>query len=299
MAEGTVNEERSLRAGTADEGDSDKEERADGFISKLANLFKKKINVAKWADADKSDDFVMKKLKLTGLSGEALTQHTNYKFYEQFVTLKRVNAWQKADASTYAVWRELGLGHINTWDDLVNAADTDAFKLYLQYAEAFDKKAITKSVLEFKPLPILGTDTSWSERVARIVSWRATGKLEEYVVLALGFDRFSPAELLANKNGKAFEIFWLLKNDKSLHVNPQSTKDMLKKFEDLDKLSPQEMTILKSKDSLEKPQRRSKFIFRKVLGMRDVPEAEIPKSEKFETYKYMYDLIKNDKSEGY
>ncbi|OWZ05067.1 Avirulence (Avh) protein [Phytophthora megakarya] len=107
-------EQRSLRVNERDEGRSDSEERAGTLISKVSNYFKDN-NVIRWADKHKSDDFVKGKLKLNGLSGDALTGHKNYKFFEKFVFLKeynRLRAWEKAGASTFAVWTELGLGTI-------------------------------------------------------------------------------------------------------------------------------------------------------------------------------------------
>ncbi|OWY97285.1 RxLR effector protein [Phytophthora megakarya] len=115
--------ERSLRVNTRDEagGDVDNtlEARTGNLISKVSD-FLKRDNVIRWAEAGKTDDFVKEKLKLNGLSGNALIQHKNYQYFENFVMFKRSNqltAWQTTDTPTYAVWRELGLGNVNTWDD--------------------------------------------------------------------------------------------------------------------------------------------------------------------------------------
>ncbi|OWY92780.1 RxLR effector protein, partial [Phytophthora megakarya] len=250
----------------------------------------------------KSDDFVKQKLNLYGLSGHALTEHTNYKLFEKFVRIKQanqLNAWKEADASTFAVWRDLGLGDINTWDDLMRAADTDAFKLYQRYADSFDNTAVIKAAFERKDVPVLTSDTSWTERIARMVNWKANEKSESYVMTTLGFDKLSPAELEANKNGKTFLVYWLLKFDNSLNVDRQNTKDILKKLMELEKMPPAEMTIMKNKDALDRDQQRTKILLKKLLGLENLSPAEMVANDKYQTYKYVYGLIKQNKIDDY
>ncbi|OWZ03517.1 RxLR effector protein [Phytophthora megakarya] len=124
---------KSLRANKSDEGRSEIEARGGGVVSKVLNYFKD--------NNFKSDDFVKGKLKLKGLSGDELTGHKNYKYFQKFVESNQLDVWMKADTSTIAVWKELGLGNVNTWDDLMKAVDTDAFNLYQRYADSFENNA--------------------------------------------------------------------------------------------------------------------------------------------------------------
>ncbi|OWZ04580.1 RxLR effector protein [Phytophthora megakarya] len=280
------------------EGAGNNEDRAGNLVSTASNFIKER-NAVRWADKLKSDEFVKGELKLNGLSGYALTEHTNYKFFEKFVELKKLNrlkACEKTEASTFAVWRELGFGNINTWDDLINAADTDAFKLYQRYADASDSRAIRNMVMDNKPVPVLSSDTSWTERFARLVSWKVNGRAEEYAMISLGFDRFPPATLEANNNGRTFLLFWLLKNENSLGASEQSAKDILKKLMEFDRLSPTDMNILKNEDSLREAHHRTKILFKSLLKHPNLSQADIENSEK---YRYLYSLIKTRSSDEY
>ncbi|OWZ01218.1 RxLR effector protein, partial [Phytophthora megakarya] len=203
-------DKRSLRVDNSGDGRGDTEERVGNIFSKVSNFFKNN-NAIRWADAAKSDDFVKKKFKLTGLSGVALTGHKNYKHFEKFVEIKTSNqldAWLKADKSTVAVWRELGLGSISTWDDLMNAAHTDAFKIYQRYVDSFDNNAVINAAFKGKPIPVWSSDTSWTERIARMVNWKANKKSEKHIMLMLGFNTFSLDALEANQNAKTYLIYW-------------------------------------------------------------------------------------------
>ncbi|OWZ10733.1 hypothetical protein PHMEG_00016373 [Phytophthora megakarya] len=252
-------------------------------------------------DEGKSDDFVKEKLKLTGLSGVALTSNKNYKHFKKFVMIKtwnQLDAWRNTETPTYDVWRTLGFGNMNTWDDLMNAADTDAFKLYQQYADYFDNYAITKAFVDHKAISVLSGDTPWTERVARMVSWKENDKDELYVMVALGFDKLSPAALEANTNGKTFMIYWLLKHDNSLNT-AQNTKDVLLNLRHLKNLSPTELTKLKNKDSLDTAQQRTKVLLRYLLDIKDLPRPQVVSNDKYQTYKYLYGLIKKQTTDEY
>ncbi|OWZ05604.1 RxLR effector protein [Phytophthora megakarya] len=81
----------------------------------------------RWADADKSDDFVKQKLKLNGLSGDALKSNKNYKYFKQFVDIKEGNqrdVWLKQEVSTSDVWTKLGFGNVKTQEELTKASLT-------------------------------------------------------------------------------------------------------------------------------------------------------------------------------
>ncbi|OWY93916.1 hypothetical protein PHMEG_00036509, partial [Phytophthora megakarya] len=288
-----IMDKRLLRDNKGGDDRRHTDERAGSFVSKVSNLLKDH-NSIRWADAFKSDDFVKEKFKLTGLSGVALTGHKNYKYFEKFVEIKKLNqldAWMKADRSTFAVWRELGLGSINTWDDLMNAAHTDAFKLYQRYASSSDNYAVINAGLYGKPIPVWSSDTSWTERIARMVSWKANNKGEPQIMLLLGFDKFSPAALEANQNAKTYLIYWLLKHDNSITPSRQNTNDILKRLMELEKLPLEELVKLKNLPSLNEARRKTNFLLKKMFGLEELSPKEVLKSDKIQTYKYLYDIL--------
>ncbi|OWY91300.1 RxLR effector protein [Phytophthora megakarya] len=203
----------------------------------------------------------MKKLNLKGLTGDALTEHKNYKFFEQFVRIKTWNPrnWHNTDTSTSVVWRALGLGKIKTWDDPMKAIDTEVFQVYQRYAKSVDDNAILNVFKEIKPVPVI-SDASWTEKMARILSWKTNKQSETYVMMALGFDTLSVSAIKSHQNDQIFMVFWLLKNKNSLEAGKHNTEGLLRNMLKLDRLSPEEMA----------------------------------KSNKYQTFKYLSDLIKKN-----
>ncbi|OWZ05465.1 hypothetical protein PHMEG_00022443 [Phytophthora megakarya] len=179
----------------------------------------------------------------------------------------------------------------------MNAADTDAFKLYQRYADSFDNHALINAVIENKPMPVLSIDTSWTERIARMVNWEANNKAEVYVMGALGFHILSPAAIEANRNDKTFLVYWLLKNDNTLNAAQQSTKDILKKLMELENLPPAELALLKNQRSLNDARHDTKVLLKKLLGLKDLSPTEMARRDKYQTFLYLYGLIKKQKQQ--
>ncbi|OWZ21357.1 LOW QUALITY PROTEIN: Voltage-gated potassium channel subunit [Phytophthora megakarya] len=268
-------DKRILRVDNSGDGRGNTEERVGNIFSKVSNYFKNN-NAIRWADAFKSDDFVKEKFKLTGLSRTYTAQ--KLQALEKFVKIKKSNqldAWLKADKSTIAVWRELGLGSINTWDDLMNAADTDAFKMYQRYADSFDNNAVINTAFKGKPIPVWSSDTSWTERIARMVSWKANKKMEGHIMLMLGFDKFSVDALEANQNAKTYLIYWLLKHDDSLNGAQPDIKDILKRLMKLENLPLAELTKLRNAPSLNEARHDTNILLKKLFKLEKLSSAEI------------------------
>ncbi|OWZ05068.1 RxLR effector protein [Phytophthora megakarya] len=215
--------------------------------------------VVRWADADKSDDFVKQKLKLNGLSGDALKSNKNYKYFKQFVDIKEGNqrdVWLKQEVSTSDVWTKLGFGNVKTQEELTKASGTDAFQVYLRYADSVDNRAVAKSYNKEEIVPVISVDSSWAEKKARMESWVKANKPAAYVMMVLGLHDLSPAAVKSNKNLKLFAEY-LQTNKKSLG----NADILLKHLMGLENLSPKAMT----------------------------------NSENYKTYKYLSDLIQNNK----
>ncbi|KAG3181128.1 hypothetical protein PC128_g15282 [Phytophthora cactorum] len=119
---------RLLRTATM----SDDEERGQlmpSFIkSRLTNW---RIN--SWIQNNRPDDYVLRKLKLTGLAEKTLTENPNYKIFQKF----KVNGWLKERATTTKAWGDLGLTRFSMYD--VHKAD--GFNTYTHYVIALFKKA--------------------------------------------------------------------------------------------------------------------------------------------------------------
>ncbi|ETI46376.1 hypothetical protein F441_09207 [Phytophthora nicotianae CJ01A1] len=93
----------------------------------------KNWRVTSWIKNGKSDDYVMDKLKLTGLIGRALTEDPNFKYFQKF----KVDGWLKKGASTTTAWDDLGLNSIA----LGEVTKVDTFRIYQQYITELNKKA--------------------------------------------------------------------------------------------------------------------------------------------------------------
>ncbi|OWY93244.1 hypothetical protein PHMEG_00037433 [Phytophthora megakarya] len=148
-------------------------------------------------------------------------------------------------------------------------------------------------------MPVVSSDTFWAERIARLVRWKVKSRTEEYAMIALGLERFPPAVLETNNNAKAFMLFWLLKTDNSINGAHQNTKDIVMKVKELESMSPTQLMTLKSKDSLDSAQQNTRDLFKRMLNLKNVPRAKIEANDKYQTYKYLYGLIKKQTNKGY
>ncbi|OWY96513.1 RxLR effector protein [Phytophthora megakarya] len=147
--------------------------------------------VERWVKADKSDEFVLKKLKLTGLAGNALKRNKNYVFFENFVKMRdtnRVNTWLANDVPTYDVWKTLGFDHVRTMKDLGKIGDSDAYKLYMRYAYAFDDRVHTKFDQNNVIPTVISSEASWAEKLSRTATWITKVRSDTYVKMALGLN---------------------------------------------------------------------------------------------------------------
>ncbi|OWZ22241.1 hypothetical protein PHMEG_0003080 [Phytophthora megakarya] len=142
----------------------------------------------------------------------------------------------------------------------MHAVDRDAFKLYQRYAEFVDDNAIINVGKKIKPVPVVSSDASWVKKVARMLNWKRNNLPEAYVMMALGFDTLPAVSLRSNQHDEIFMVFWLLKNKSSRDIGIQNTEGLLQKLLKIEKLSPEEMA----------------------------------KSDKFQTYKHLSDLIKKE-----
>ncbi|EEY54338.1 secreted RxLR effector peptide protein, putative [Phytophthora infestans T30-4] len=132
-----TNQRRLLR------GDNTVEVRSED--SACWSTLKTKIKLQWWLETGRSDDYVMKKLKLNGLKGAALTTHKNYQIYDRFAKKALMNRLSKRledNTATYSVWKELGLDHVSKASDLPKIMNSENFKIYEKYVKAFDDRII-------------------------------------------------------------------------------------------------------------------------------------------------------------
>ncbi|KAK1943322.1 hypothetical protein P3T76_004718 [Phytophthora citrophthora] len=189
------------------------EERA-GLGSKLTDLItkfsSKERQAVRFADAQKTDEFVLEAFKLKGLTGVRLKLDKNYKYFEQFQKVKESNqitAWIKAETPTSAVWRTSGFGNVRTIDDILAVEPTEAFQLYSRFLERYDSAVILKAHKNKTPIPVISDDLTWAEKTVRVANWVGTNRSSAFAKAALGLDNLTPAEIMKAKNYEFYLMF--------------------------------------------------------------------------------------------
>ncbi|OWY91070.1 hypothetical protein PHMEG_00040507 [Phytophthora megakarya] len=64
-----------------------------------------KLKIKNWIKNEKADEFVLAKLGIMGLTGEALTASSNYKEFQAF----QIGQWLTKDTPTTKVFADLNL----------------------------------------------------------------------------------------------------------------------------------------------------------------------------------------------
>ncbi|KAJ8531912.1 hypothetical protein ON010_g14050 [Phytophthora cinnamomi] len=95
------------------------------------------FKVNKLAKSGKSDDFVKQKLKLDGLSDEALVASPQFKYYMKFwlkTEKERLKKWLEDGLPPYEAWANLGLERM----DSAKREQSATYKAYMRYTQLFD-----------------------------------------------------------------------------------------------------------------------------------------------------------------
>ncbi|OWZ15361.1 Avirulence protein [Phytophthora megakarya] len=90
-----------------------------------------KLKIKNWIKNEKTDEFVLAKLGIMGLTGKSLTASSNYKEFQAF----QIGRWLKKDTPTTKVFADLNL------NNLPHGTDAVEYKTYLKYVEALGKRA--------------------------------------------------------------------------------------------------------------------------------------------------------------
>ncbi|KAL4115161.1 hypothetical protein PRIC2_014055 [Phytophthora ramorum] len=171
---------RSLRVGT-----NTVEERVK-WMEKLG----KNAKVLWWLETEKTDDYVLKVLKLKGLRGSDLTKNANYKYFLKFkkrAENNRLNEWLGKDFTTYQVWKELGMQEFRTVDELNQIRTTKAFGLYERYVNKFDDYVVRFMKAGYYPPKVMvDRGATGAEMTARVEIMAKAKRSESYAKLALG-----------------------------------------------------------------------------------------------------------------
>ncbi|KAH7481933.1 hypothetical protein KRP22_011103 [Phytophthora ramorum] len=175
-----ANNGRSLRVGT-----NTVEERVT-WLEKLG----KHAKVFWWLETEKTDDYVLKALKLKGLSGSDLTKNDNYKYFLKFARKaesNRLNKWLRKDFPTYEAWKELGLQKVRTIEQLNQIRSTKEFAVYKRYVNEFDDYVYRSMVAGFNPPKVMvARGAPEAEMTARVEIMAEAKRSEAYAKLALG-----------------------------------------------------------------------------------------------------------------
>ncbi|KAG1696782.1 hypothetical protein DVH05_018009 [Phytophthora capsici] len=113
----------------------DSAEERGGFPSYLKDSFTKwRINskINSWVEKQKTDEYVLKKLGLSTLTGKELVKAAKYRQFQDF----KVGVWLKEATPTTSVFSTLGLDKV---EGAVEKADD--FGTYLKYVMALGEKA--------------------------------------------------------------------------------------------------------------------------------------------------------------
>ncbi|ETP27010.1 hypothetical protein F441_00427, partial [Phytophthora nicotianae CJ01A1] len=168
-----------------------------GIFSGIKNWVKMKY----WVSLKKSDKYVMEKLGLQGLQGQALRTHPKYKTLEKF--------WYKRESSELDDWFNEGLTLYGAWTrlklDKVPSAQvmkTNEYKTYVHYVKKYDSMVYNfKNGIWQPPIEFGGTD---AEIFAKVQVWAAAKRPRWYVKEMLELDGLSKSELVADKFYKKF-----------------------------------------------------------------------------------------------
>ncbi|ETK79501.1 hypothetical protein L915_14654 [Phytophthora nicotianae] len=124
------------------------------------------LRIKSWIKKGKPDEYVMNKLKLTGLIGRALTEDPNFKYFQKF----KVDGWLKKEASTTTAWDDLDIA-------LGEVTKVDTFRIYEQYITELNKKAENIHWDQWSNLFGGGSET---ELVAKVLILKKLGRTNAF-----------------------------------------------------------------------------------------------------------------------
>ncbi|KAG3109718.1 hypothetical protein PI124_g5819 [Phytophthora idaei] len=94
------------------------------------------LRINSWIKNRYSDDDVLGMLRLTGLTGKPLTEHSNFKIFQKF----KIDGWLKESATTTKAWDHLGLTGLTA----AQVETADGLGTYVGYVIALNEKTKKK-----------------------------------------------------------------------------------------------------------------------------------------------------------
>ncbi|KAF4315031.1 hypothetical protein G195_011148 [Phytophthora kernoviae 00238/432] len=184
------NEKRYLR--TTKLTDNDDKERAGG-LSNFFNKLGKRVQRRFWLETKKSDDFILKKFGLTGLTGKELTGHKNYKAYMKLSYKAegyKLNGWLREDLPTFGAWNILRLeDKVTLGVSLETIMKTKEYGTYKRYVGEFDDNVLSTLKAGYTPNNQIPRLASKTEMTAKAQIWAENGMKDDYVLYALGLSK--------------------------------------------------------------------------------------------------------------
>ncbi|EGZ13781.1 hypothetical protein PHYSODRAFT_513852, partial [Phytophthora sojae] len=150
-----------------------------------------------------TEDYVKKALKMEGLSGTALTSHKNYNLLVKYVDtaeMYRLNKWARGGFPTYDIWVELGLGRVTSLAQIEQVKNTNAYRIYKRYVNAFDDSVISTMGSGYHLPKLVSDKATPAEMTARAQIWAEAGRSDDYVMMMLGLTGLKGAKLARNRN---------------------------------------------------------------------------------------------------
>ncbi|OWZ21176.1 RxLR effector protein [Phytophthora megakarya] len=126
-----------------------------------------------WLETEKSDEHVLKALKLNGKNEAAMKLEHNYKYYEYFAKKSldyRLNGWLRSKTTTWDAWKKLLLQNkVTERGQLKDIADTSEFSIYVRYVNEYDNYMHTTLINSYSiphlPIPRGASDAELYARV--------------------------------------------------------------------------------------------------------------------------------------
>nr|AEK81098.1 Avh282 [Phytophthora sojae] len=150
----------------------------------LWTRFYNALRVRWWLETEKTDEQVMKILKLTGRSGDELTGHPNFKTFAKFAKTAekyKLGEWYRSRVSTYDAWVKLGQEDV----PLHLVHQTPAYWTNYHYVNMFDYYASIAMKNRHQP-PVLVSEKASPKEMSRVLIWAATERSDDYVKAVLG-----------------------------------------------------------------------------------------------------------------
>ncbi|OWZ14408.1 hypothetical protein PHMEG_00012123 [Phytophthora megakarya] len=192
---------------TIDEVDTSKEDR--GIFSSIKYNVANAAKLEFWVSGGKSDNYVIKRLGMDGLTGTALTSHPNYQILQKFRYKhegRKLDGWLWGDQLTLdGAWVRLGLDKVSS----SSVMNTDAYRTYVRFVRKYDDLVYDNGF--FRPPTVYGGNDA--QMRAKVIVWAGERRPTWYVKQMLQLGNLEKAKMNADPDLTYFYLFLRMKNN--------------------------------------------------------------------------------------